>query len=426
VAFDGTKMAGNASKHKAMSYERMLEEELRLKDEIEELLSRAEETDVAEDGRYGEGVRGDELPEELRRRETRLARIQKAREELEEEARQARALALREQAERARERSETHEDPTERRRAATVAEKKEAEAKEMGGDDNDEPPTFTTPEGLPMHRPKTDLDGTPDDKAQRNFTDPESRIMETGGAFVQGYNCQAGVDEDHQIIVSHAVSNQSPDNGNLPPMMRQTVDNCGQTPAAASADAGFWAPGVTKAATDLGIDLYVSTARRRHGVAAEPVPDGPPPDDADERERMRHKLRTEQGRETYARRKATVEPVFGQIKEAQGFRHFLLRSMEKVGGEWSLVCTCHNLLKLFRGTIKARDPAVAADATSIRRPLALLSPRSEQLHTADQAARTAFVRHEALLRGLEAVPTTCRFDVPDAPRYGSLVFATGS
>jgi len=360
VAFDGTKMSANASKHKAMSYKRMLEEELRLKEEIEALLKCAEETDAAEDARYGEGVRGDELPEELRRRETRLARIQEAKAELEEEAKQARALALREQAERARERSETHDDSTERKRAATVAKKKDAQAKKMGGDDDDDPPSFITPDGLPMHRPKTKVDGTPDDKAQRNFTDPESRIMESGGAFEQGYNCQAGVDEEHQIIVSQAVSNQPPDNGNLPVLMAQTVDNCGQAPEAASADAGYWAPGVAKAATDLGIDLYVSTARRKHGAAQELVPDGPPADDADERERMRHKLRTEEGRETYARRKVIVEPVFGQVKEAQGFRHFLLRGLEKVSGEWSLVCTCHNLLKLFRAIMRTRGVATVA------------------------------------------------------------------
>lgn len=360
VAFDGTKMPGNASKHKAMSYKRMLEEELRLKNEIEVLLTSAEETDAADDARFGEGVRGDELPEELRRRKTRLARIQEAKAELEEEAKQARALALREQAERARERSETHDDPTERKRAATVAKRKDAEAKEMLGDDDDNPPSFTTSEGLAMHRPKAKVDGTPDDKAQRNFTDPESRIMERGGAFLQGYNCQCGVDEEHQIIISQAVSNQPPDNGNLPVLMSQAVDNCGQAPDVVSADAGYWMPGVIKAATDLGIDLHVSTARRKHGAAQDPVPDGPPADDADERERMRHKLRTEEGREIYARRKVIVEPVFGQVKEAQGFRHFLLRGLEKVSGEWSLVCTSHNLLKLFRATIKDRDLAEAA------------------------------------------------------------------
>jgi len=359
VAFDGTKKPANASKHKAMSYKRMLEEELRLKDEIQRLLKSAEETDAAEDARFGEGIRGDELPEELRRRRTRLARIQEAKAELEEEAKRARAQALEEQAERARERSENHEDPTERKRAATVAKKKEGEAGEMRGDDDDDPPSFTTSEGLPMHRPRTKVDGTPDDKAQRNFTDPESRIMESGGAFEQGYNCQAGVDEAHQVIVSQAVTNQPPDNGNLPVMMAQTVDNCGQAPDAASADAGYWAPGVTKTATGLGIDLYVSTARRKHGATREPVPAGPLADAADERERMRHKLRTKEGRETYARRKAIVEPVFGQIQEAQGFRHFFLRGLEKTNGEWSLVCTCHNILKLFRATTKARGLANA-------------------------------------------------------------------
>ena len=425
VAFDGTKMAANASKHKAMSYKRMLEDELRLKKEIEELLKRAEETDGAEDARYGEGNRGDELPKELQRRETRLAKIQEAKAKLEGEAKLARALALQEQADRARERSESHDDPTERKRAATVAQNKEAQANEMRGEDKDDPPPAVTPDGLPMHQPKTKTDGTPDDKAQRNFTDPDSRIMESGGGFEQGYNCQAGVDDECQIIVSQAVSNKSPDNGNLPPMMRQTVDNCGQAPAAASADAGFWAPGVTEAATDVGIDLHVSTARRKHGTAAEPVPDGPPPDDADERERMRHKLRTEEGRDLYARRKAIVEPVFGQIKEAQGFRHFLLRGMDKVSGEWSLVCTCHNLLKLFRATTKARGVASVAARTHVGLLSSLFSPQ-ERPHRALQAGHTAFLRCESLLRSGRVHSNASYPGVPEAPRCGSLIFATAS
>jgi len=324
VAFDGTKVQGNASKHKAMSYKRMLETELRLKQEIEALLKQGEATDQAEDARYGAGVRGDELPAELLRRETRLARIREAKAKLEEEAKQARAEELREQAEKARERAQTHADETERKRAATVAERKEEEAKVMGGDD--EPPPSRTPEGLPMHHPKTKPDGTPDDKAQRNFTDPESRIVESGGNFLQGYNCQTAVDAAHQIIVGQAVTNQSPDNGNLVPMVN---------------------------------DPYVSTARGKHGTSLLNPPPTPVIDNPDERELMRRKLSTPEGKAIYARRKAIVEPVNGQIKEAQGFRRFLLRGLPKVSGEWSLVCTCHNLLKLFRASIKARVLASA-------------------------------------------------------------------
>ena len=425
VAFDGTKMPANASKHKAMSYKRMLEEELRLKKEIEELLSRSEEADRADDDRYGEGVRGDELPEELRRRKSRLARIQEARAALEEEAKQARAQELEEQAERARERAANHADPKERKRAATVAEKKEAQAEEMRGDDNDAPPSFVTPEGLPMHQPKTKTDGTPDEKAQRNFTDPESRIMESGGSFEQAYNCQAGVDSEHQVIVSQAISNQSPDNGNLQPMMQQTVDNCGEAPDAASADAGYWAPGVSPAAAVLGIALYVSTARRKHGMAQEPIPDGPPPDDADEREMMRHRLRTVEGRETYARRKAIVEPVFGQIKEAQGFRRFLLRGMEKVSGEWSLVCTTHNLLKLFRATFKARDLASAAARTS-QRLLFSLYCRLKRPNRAAQASSTALHGQETRFWGWFAHLARAHFRSPDPSGWGNILCATRS
>jgi len=355
VAFDGTKVQGNASKHKAMSYKRMLETELRLKQEIEALLKQGEATDQAEDARYGAGVRGDELPAELQRRETRLARIREAKAKLEEEAKQARAEELREQAEKALERAQTHADETERKRAATVAAKKEEEAKAMGGDD--EPPPSRTPEGLPMHHPKAKPDGTPDDKAQRNFTDPESRIVESGGNFLQGYNCQTAVDAAHQVIVGLAVTNQSPDNGNLVPMVEQVKENCGQAPEVATADAGFWTPGVAQAVSEVGSDPYVSTARRKHGTSLLNPPPTSVIDNPDERELMRRKLSTPEGKAIYARRKAIVEPVNGQIKEAQSFRRFLLRGLPKVSGEWSLVCTCHNLLKLFRASIKARDLA---------------------------------------------------------------------
>jgi hypothetical protein len=348
VALDGTKIQANASKHKAMSYERMLKSELQLQGEISDLLARAAETDAAEDARYGEGNQEEDLPEELRRREQRLAKIREAKERLEAEAADARARELREQAERARARAEQHENPTERKRAATVAKKKAAQARELAPDADDddiEPPK--TAEGLPMHEPQTTREGKPDDKAQMNFTDPDSRIMESGGAYVQGYNCQAAVDESHQIIVAIAVTNKAPDNGNLVPMIELVKSNCGTAPIAAAADAGFWTPEAPKACEEIGTDPYISTARRKHDEVADQLRVDLSPEDEQARERMRRKLSTEQGKRIYARRKGTVEPAFGETKEARGFRRFLLRGLEKVQAEWALVCTGHNLLKLF-------------------------------------------------------------------------------
>ena len=349
VAIDGTKVQANASKHKAMSYERMLQTELRLGEEVDALLNRAAEMDASEDARYGEGCREQDLPSELRRREKRLAKIRRAKAELEFEAAQARARQLREQAARASERSETHVDPVECKRAQTVAKNRTKKARELdpnGRDDDIEPPT--TGNGLPKHEPRTKTDGTPHDKAQMNFTDPDSRIMQSSGSFMQGFNCQAAVDEEHQIIVAQALSNKSPDNGNLVPMVEQVRDNCGRAPDKTTADAGYWTPEAPEACEQLGTDVHISTRRRRRGNQDDVIPDGSLPEDADARQRMRTKLRTKEGRDTYARRKAVVEPVFGQIKEARGFRRFLLRGQKAVEGEWALVCTTHNLLKLFR------------------------------------------------------------------------------
>jgi len=349
VAIDGTKVQGNASKHKAMSYERMLQTELRLGEEVDALLNRASEVDSSEDVRYGEGCREEDLPAELRRRQQRLARIRRAKAELEAEAALARARQLREQAKRAKQRSETHADPVECKRADTVATNRAKKARELnpnGSDDDIEPPM--TGDGLPKHEPQTKTDGTPHDKAQMNFVDADSRIMESGGAFVQGYNCQAAVDEEHQIIVGQAVSNKSPDNGNLVPMVGQVKENCHRAPEKTTADAGYWTPEAPKRCEHLGTDVYISTRRRRHGEQHGVTPNVPFPENADEREKMRAKLHTKEGRNIYARRKAVVEPVFGQIKEARGFRRFSLRGQEAVGAEWSLVCMTHNLLKLFR------------------------------------------------------------------------------
>ena len=186
--------------------------------------------------------------------------------------------------------------------------------------------------------------------------------MESGGTFVQGYNSQLAVDEEHQIIVAQDVANQPPDNGNFVPMAEQVVENCGQAPEAMSADAGYWSPEASRGAEKLGTDAYISTERRKHWQTDTIVPEGPPPDDADELRKMRHKLRTTAGRAIYARRKAIVEPVNGQIKEARGFRRFLLRGLDKVRAEWALVCTAHNLLKLYR----SRPTAVLAAGLAVR------------------------------------------------------------
>lgn len=350
VAVDGTKVQANASKHKAMSYARMKEMEERLQAEIDALLARAEQTDVAEDARYGVGVREEDLPAELRRREDRLAVIQEAKARLEQEAAEARARSLREQARRASERSQRDDiSSTDKKRAATSAKNKAAKARELAPDrDDDDIDPPATRDGLPLHEPRVNVDGTPHDKAQMNFTDADSRIVESGGGFIQGYNCQAAVDDANQIIVGQAVSNKSPDNGNLVPLVQQVQDNCGASAKAVVADAGYWAPDAPAQCEQLGASALISTERRRHWDDNDTVTEGEPPEDADARDKMRHRVRTAEGRQLYARRKAVVEPVFGHIKDCRGYRRFLLRGLDGVAGEWSLLCTVHNLLKLFR------------------------------------------------------------------------------
>lgn len=358
VALDGTKIQGNASKHKAMSYEHMLKTELRLKKEIAELLDNADKVDAREDQQFGKDRRGDELPEELARRESRLVKIKKAKKELEKEARLARAERLRDQARRAEKRAKTHTNPIERKRAGTVASKKKRQAEELELRDEDDPnaaPPFVTDDGLEKHRPRVRQDGTPHPKAQRNFSDPDSRIMESGGSFLQGYNCQIAVDDKNQVIVGQAVTNKCPDNANLLPLLSQVIENCETAPKKLTADAGYWNRDAPKAAKVLGTEVFISPRRRKHVEVGNPPTPASLPTDASDLERMRYKLQTEEGRAVYARRKAIVEPVHGQIKEARGFRRFLLRGLRKVSAEFALICATHNLLKLFRSGLR---PAV--------------------------------------------------------------------
>src|SRR6266567_3980776 len=318
VALDGTKIKANASKHKAMSYGRMEEAEKKLQAEVEALLAEAARVDAGEDGKYGQGRRGDELPPELARRESRLAKIREAKAALEQEAREA---AKQKQAE-----------------VEAQLQEREKQEQERGRKFGGRPPQVPDPERA-----------QPKPEAQRNFTDPESRIMKDGATkeFVQAYNAQAAVDSHAQVIVAAAVTQQTNDKKQLVPMLAQVEAMTGGQPQQATADAGYFNEKQVSDAKLERIDLFVAPDRQKHGEE-KPWATGPPPSDASGAERMRHKLRTAEGRAVYKMRKAVVEPVFGQIKEQRGFRRFLLRGLTRVEGEWKLICATHNLLKLFR------------------------------------------------------------------------------
>ena len=323
VAIDGTKVQANASKHKAMSYDRMEEKEKQLKAEVEKLLAQAAETDAAEDALYGKGNRGDELTGELARRESRLKKIAEAKAALEQEAR-----------ERAEAAKKVAEDKLEERRK-----KEAARGKKFGG----RPPQIPNPD-----------QARPEAQAQRNFTDPESRIMPDGahkGAFMQAYNAQIAVDSAAQIIVAAELTQESNDKQQLAPMLERVEQNLGAKPEAVSADAGYCSEAQLTDKRVEGIELYVATGKQKHGLP-EPGDVVPPRELAvasdSAVERMKQKLRTEPGRAVYKMRKAIVEPVFGQIKAARGIRAFLLRGLVKVSAEWKLICAAHNLLKMFR------------------------------------------------------------------------------
>ena len=287
VALDGSKMKANASKHKAMSYGRMRDKEKQLRDEVTQLLAQAEATDAAEDAAYGDR-HGDDLPAELQRRESRLKRIREAKRALEARAKEEAASA-----------------------------------------------------GPPVESAK------PDPKAQYNFTDPESRIMHSPDGFVQAYNVQLAVD-DLQLIVGQAVTQETNDKHQLLPMITTIEQQSEDTPTQLLADAGYCSDENLAAIADTTIDAYIATRKQKHGQRPGPCPRGPLPKTATRVDRMARKLQTQAGAAAYAARKAIVEPAIGQIKQARGFRQFLLRGFENVQGEWSLVCTTHNILKLYR------------------------------------------------------------------------------
>jgi transposase len=360
VALDGTKVQANASKHKAMSHERMLKAEAQLEKEIRELMRRAEILDAQEDGKYGKGKLGSDLPKELQRREDRLKKIKQARQALEAEAAAAAARDRARQAAAAEaavaDAEKTDADDGERqklREKAAKAKEKAAAAKELVTEKAKE--AGLEPQGLeplavdamPYRGLAHRADGSPTSAAQRNFTDPDSHIVRSDGNVLQGYNCQAAVDGDHQVIVAMGVSNQPPDVEHLVPMLERTIANTSQVPETFIADAGYWSEANAKACEDRGADPHIATGRQPHGKPPPPI-FGPIPKDLDAKGRMARKLRKKEGKEIYARRKTIVEPVFGQAKEGRGLRRFLLRGLEKVNGEWLLWGTTHNLNKLWR------------------------------------------------------------------------------
>lgn len=303
VALDGTKIKANASKHKAMSYERMKKREAELKAEVDRWLEAAEAADAAEDKLYG-SKRGDELPDWVADKQKRLAKIQEAKAALEAEAEAAAA-------------------EEERRRAGAEA-KRVAEGRKKNG------PTPAPPKAVP------------DAKTQRNFTDPESRILKTKDGFIQGYNAQAAVDGKAQIIVAQRLAAGTSDQDQLVPLIDAIQDNLDRKPREASADAGYLSEANLEALSDRGIDAYVAAGRASRPAQTSRKLAGPLT------RAMQDKLKRAGWRSRYRLRKQIVEPVFGQIKQARGFRQFLLRGIEKVSAEWAMICTAHNLTKLAR------------------------------------------------------------------------------
>jgi transposase len=384
VALDGTKVKANASKHKAMSHERMLKTEAQLEAEIAALLRKAELIDAQEDARYGKGKRGDELPKELQRRQDRLDALRKAKAELEAEAAADNARRREQQARTAEEQAAEAADAeaaaadndknAAKSEAAAQALAKEAQQAERrakaargraelarklavdkaraAGLPAPDLPSSVDPLAMPSRNLPTTAAGDPKANAQRNVTDPDSHILKGGDGWMQGYNCQAAVDGDHQIIVAVGISNQASDAPHFEPMVERIVANTGQLPETLITDAGFCSTDNIERSEQRGLDAYISTSRQEHGKRPRPSR-GPAPRNLDARGRMDRKIRSKAGQAIYALRKTIVEPVFGQIKGARGLDRFLLRGLEKVNGEWSLMAMTHNILKLHRAELVA-------------------------------------------------------------------------
>ena len=321
LSTDGTKMRANASRHKAMSYGYMNKEIDRLETEIDQLLKHAEELDAEQDAALG-SRRGDELPEELKRREQRLAKIKEAKARLE-----AKALAKAEEEQRRRDEEQA---------------KREAEGRQRRG------------------KEPAPVDPNPEEKAQTNFTDPEAKIMkQSNKGFDYSYNAQAVVDSTEQIIVAAEVTSEANDKQQAVPMAQAALDNLNAAgierprgadgklvPIPNTADSGYFSEKAVEGTEKIGMDPHFAVGRQKHHEAPIPPPATVP--EAGAKEKMQEKLRAATGKALYAARKHIVEPVFGQIKSARGVRKFLLRGLEKVSAEWQLICLTHNLLKIWR------------------------------------------------------------------------------
>ena len=304
VALDGTKMAANASRRKSLNYREAEQREAQLEQKVRELLEQAAQVDAEEDARFGKGERGEyALPQHLATAEQQLARIREAKAVLEQAARE-RA----EQARREREQQRAAGKP------ASEAQKKRWQR---------------------AHRP------VEESSAQYNTTDPESQLMKAGGGFVQAYNSQAVVLEN-QVVVACEVTTEAADKQQLVPMAAQAAASLGQMPPALLADTGYWSEEAIRHATLATTDLYVSPDSRPGQPQKKNAPASATA------QQMREKLQSAAGKATYRLRQQTVEPVFGQIKQARGFRRFLFRGLVKVRAEWALICLTHNLLKLYR------------------------------------------------------------------------------
>ena len=307
IAIDGSKIKANASKHKAMSYQRMIEEEQKLQAEIHQLMERAQATDAEEDQQYGDGD-GYSLPDALAHREQRLATIEAAKARLEARAQE---------------------------RAAVEAQRREEEARRR------------LEEGKKAKHYRKDPDPTPKPKEQENFTDPESRIMKDGATkgFVQAYNAQIAVDETNQIIVATEVNNQAADNGQLVPVLEKVEANTGVAPGEVLADAGYKSEETFEALEKGKTEGYIACGRETYDPRVS-CPTEPLPEDATAAQRMERKLLTPNGRKIYRKRKSMVEPVFGWIKNVLGFRQTSLRGQANVRAEWHLVCLALNLRRM--------------------------------------------------------------------------------
>jgi transposase len=312
VALDGTKIKANASKHKAMSYGRMAKRAAELEAEAAKWLSAAEAADAEEDKVFGRDKSGEEMPAWAADKKKRAEKIKAAKAELEAEAKAAAAAKARAQAE--------------------AEEKRRAEGRKKAG----------KAAGPPSEEPNP--------KAQRNFTDPESRIMKTKDGFVQGYNAQAAVDATAQVIVAHGLDAKQSDQHQLAPIVDAIESNLGRKPAQLSADAGYCSDANLAAMEEREVDAYIAPGRAKHATEGE--------GGGARVAAMREKIKAGGHASPYRLRKKLPEPVFGQIKQARGFRQFLLRGVEKVAAEWGLVCLAHNVLKLAQGrTLSLATPA---------------------------------------------------------------------